>query len=170
MRLNAQPKVPERGGFAAFSAESRRDLLMNTMSAKASEIDRKWYVADASDKVLGRFATEVAKILRGKHKPIYTPHVDTGDNVVVVNAEKIRVTGGNKLEDKEYTSYSGFPSGLKRRSLRQVLETKPEFAIQHAIKGMLPKNKLGRKMLKKLKVYAGPDHPHQGQAPESLDI
>ncbi|MDP6778746.1 MAG: 50S ribosomal protein L13 [Candidatus Latescibacteria bacterium] len=142
---------------------------MDTMSAKASEIDRKWYVADASGKILGRFATEVARILRGKHKPIYTPHVDTGDHVVVVNAEKIRVTG-DKLEDKEYTSYSGYPSGLKRRSLKHVLETRPEFVLQHAIKGMLPKNKLGRKMLKKLRVYAGPDHPHQGQAPEDLDI
>ncbi len=143
---------------------------MKTISAKASEIERKWFVADAEGKVLGRFASEVAKILRGKHKPIYTPHIDTGDHVVIINAEKVRVTGNNKLEDKVYTSYSGYPGGLKTRSLKRVLETQPEFVLTHAIKGMLPRNKLGRRMMKKVRIYAGSEHPHESQSPESIDL
>ena len=124
---------------------------MDTISAKISELERSWFVADAEGKVLGRFASEVAKILRGKHKPIYTPHVDTGDHVVIINAEKIKVTGNNKLEDKTYTRYSGYPGGLKKTPLKRVLETRPTYVLEHAIKGMLPRNKLGRKMLKKVR-------------------
>ena len=142
---------------------------MNTWSPKAGDIERKWYMADAEGKVLGRFASEVAKILRGKHKPIYTPHADTGDHVVIVNASRVRVTG-NKLEDKVYTSYSGYPGGLKVKNLERVLKTRPEFALEHAIRGMLPHNKLGRSMMKKLRVYAGSEHPHQGQEPEPIDL
>lgn len=140
------------------------------MSAKASDVERKWYVADAEGKVLGRFASEVARMLRGKHKPIYTPHIDTGDHVVIVNAGKIRVTGNNKLEDKVYTSYSGYPGGLKTRSLKRLLETRPEFVLEHAIKGMLPRNRLGRKMMKKVRIYVGAEHPHQSQNPEPIDL
>ena len=143
---------------------------METMSAKASDVERKWYLADAEGKVLGRLASEVAKILKGKHKPIFTPHVDTGDHVVIVNAEKVRITGNNKLEEKVYTSFSGYPGGLKSTSLRRMLETKPEFVLEHAIKGMLPKNKLGRKMIKKVRIYSGPEHPHEAQAPEAIDL
>ena len=131
---------------------------MDTISAKVSELERK------------RFASEVAKILRGKHKPIYTPHVDTGDHVVIINAEKIKVTGNNKLEEKVYTRFSGYPGGLKKRPLKRVLETQPTYVLQHAIKGMLPKNKLGRKMLKKVRIYAGSDHPHESQGPEAIDL
>ena len=140
------------------------------MSAKASDVERKWYVADAEGKVLGRFASEVARMLRGKHKPIYTPHIDTGDQVVIVNAGKIRVTGNNKLEGKVYTSYSGYPGGLKTKSLKRLLETRPEFVLEHAIKGMLPRNRLGRKMMKKVRIYVGAEHPHQGQNPEPVDL
>ncbi len=140
------------------------------MSAKASDVERKWYVADAEGKVLGRFASEVARMLRGKHKPIYTPHIDTGDHVVIVNAGKIRVTGNNKLEDKVYTSYSGYPGGLKTRSLKRLLETRPEFVLEHAIKGMLPRNRLGRRMMKKVRIYVGAEHPHQSQNPEPIDL
>ena len=143
---------------------------MKTLSAKKHEVEKTWYVADAEGKVLGRFASEVARILKGKHKPFYTPHVDTGDHVVVVNAEKVVVKGNNKPEQKVYTSYSGYPSGLKRKTLKETLETKPEFVLEHAIKGMLPRNVLGRQMMKKLRVYAGPDHPHQAQKPESLEL
>jgi len=143
---------------------------MDTISAKVSELERKWFVADADGKVLGRFASEVAKILRGKHKPIYTPHVDTGDHVVIINAEKIKVTGNNKLEEKVYTRFSGYPGGLKKRPLKRVLETQPTYVLQHAIKGMLPKNRLGRKMLKKVRIYAGSDHPHESQGPEAIDL
>ena len=142
---------------------------MKTESAKASEIEQKWYVADAEGKVLGRFASEVARILRGKHKPMFTPHLDTGDFVVIINADKIRVTG-NKLEDKIYTSYSGFPGGLKVRTLKRTLDTRPEFVLTHAIKGMLPHNKLGRKVMKKVRIYAGSEHPHQSQNPEAIDL
>ena len=142
---------------------------MKTWNAKAGEVDRKWYMADAEGKVLGRFASEVAKILRGKHKPIYTPHVDTGDHVVIVNAAKIRVTG-NKLEDKVYARYSGYPGGLRFKNLERALETRPEFVLEHAIRGMLPRNTLGRQIRKKLRVYAGNEHPHQSQKPEPIDL
>ena len=144
--------------------------MKTTQSAKPSEIERKWFVADAEGKVLGRFASEIARILRGKHKPIFTPHIDTGDHVVIVNASKVRITGKNKLDAKVYTSYSGYPSGLKKKTLRKTLEQKPEFVLEHAVRGMLPRNKLGRQMIKKLKVYAGPDHPHKAQAPALLEL
>lgn len=142
---------------------------MKTVSAKAGEIDRKWFVVDAEDKVLGRFASAVAHILKGKHKPIYTPHVDTGDHIVIINADKIRVTG-NKLQDKIYTRYSGYPGGLKKRSLEKVLETRPTYALEHAIRGMLPKNKLGRKMMKKVRIYAGGEHKQASQKPEPIEL
>lgn len=142
---------------------------MNTISAKAGQVDRKWFIADAEGKVLGRFASEVACILKGKHKPIYTPHVDTGDHVVIINADKIRVTG-SKMENKIYTRYSGYPGGLKKRNLEKVLESRPTFALEHAIKGMLPKNKLGRKMMKKVRIYAGGEHKQASQKPEPIDL
>jgi large subunit ribosomal protein L13 len=143
--------------------------VRKTYSAKPHEVERKWYVVDAEGKTLGRLATEIAKILRGKHKPIYTPHVDTGDYVIVINADKVRVTG-KRLDQKIYYRHSGYIGGLKAVPLRRMLETHPERVIEHAVKGMLPKNRLGRKMYKKLKVYASPDHPHQAQKPEPLEL
>ncbi len=143
--------------------------MRKTYSAKPEEIERTWYVVDAEGKTLGRLAAEIAKILRGKHKPIYTPHVDTGDYVIVVNADKVRVTG-KRLDQKIYYRHSGYIGGLKAVPLRRMLETHPERVIEHAVKGMLPKNRLGRKMYKKLKVYASPDHPHQAQKPQPLDL
>jgi large subunit ribosomal protein L13 len=143
--------------------------VRKTYSAKPHEIERTWYVVDAEGKTLGRLATEIARILRGKHKPIYTPHVDTGDYVVVINADKIRVTG-KRLDQKIYYRHSGYMGGLKAVSLRRMLETHPERVIEHAVKGMLPKNRLGRQMYKKLKVYASPDHPHQAQKPQPLEL
>ncbi|MCD6289377.1 MAG: 50S ribosomal protein L13 [Anaerolineae bacterium] len=142
---------------------------MRTYSAKPDEIQREWYVVDATGKTLGRLASEIAKILRGKHKPIYTPHVDCGDYVIVVNADKIRVTG-RKLDQKIYYRHSGYPGGLKSISLRDQLVRHPERVIQAAVRGMLPKNRLGRRMIKKMKVYASPDHPHQAQQPKPLDL
>lgn len=142
---------------------------MKTYSPKASEIHHDWWVVDADDKVLGRLASEVAKILRGKHKPMYSPHMDTGDHVVVINAEKIRLTG-NKLETKKYFRHSGYIGGEKFTPVKEVLEKHPERVIELAVKGMLPKNNLGRLMRKKLRVYAGPNHPHEGQQPKPLEI
>lgn len=142
---------------------------MKTSSAKPHEIERKWFVIDAQGQTLGRLATRVATVLRGKHKPIYTPHIDCGDYVIVVNAEKINVTG-QKLDQKIYYRHSGYPGGLKQVTLRRQLQTHPERVIEAAVRGMLPKNRLGRKMFKKLKVYDGPDHPHQAQQPEPLDL
>lgn len=143
---------------------------MRTPSAKKGDVEQVWYVADAEGKVLGRFASGVARILRGKHKPFYTPHIDVGDHVVIVNAEKIRVKGNNKARQKVYTSYSGYPSGLKKQTLEDVLEKRPAFVLEHAIRGMLPHNKLGRQMMKKVRIYAGPEHPHRAQAPEPIDL
>lgn len=143
--------------------------MKTTKVAKKEEVTRDWFLVDADSKVLGRMATEIANILRGKKKPIYTPSVDTGDFVVVVNAEKIQLTG-NKLADKMYHSHSGFPGGLKSITAGKLIEKKPEDLIRKAVKGMLPKNKLARHMLKKLKVYAGPAHPHEAQQPKTLDI
>jgi large subunit ribosomal protein L13 len=137
--------------------------------AKPAEIQRKWYVLDAEGKTLGALAVEAAVLLRGKHKPIYTPNVDTGDFVIVINAEKVHLTG-KKREQKEYITHSRFPGGLKRVSYGILLQTKPEKAIEHAIKGMLPKNKLGDQMYRKLKVYKGASHPHQAQKPEAWEI
>lgn len=138
---------------------------MKSYIAKPAEVERKWYVIDAEDKTLGKIASEVASILRGKKKPIYTPHVDTGDYVIVINAGKVRVTG-KKEEQKIYKSHSGYPGGLKETTLRELRAKKPEEIIRHAVKGMMPKGKLGRQMFKKLKVYAGPEHPHTAQNPE----
>ena len=142
---------------------------MKTYMAKAEIIDRKWYVADASGKVLGRLASEIALRLRGKHKASYTPHVDTGDFIIVVNAEKILLTG-KKLTDKVYYSYSGYPGGLRETTAGKMLAEKPENLIRIAVQGMLPKTNLGRKMLKKLKVYSGNTHIHEAQCPEILSI
>jgi len=142
---------------------------MKTFSAKPDEVRRDWYVVDATGKTLGRLSTEIARRLRGKHKPEYTPHVDTGDYIVVVNAEKIRVTG-NKLKDKMYHRYTGYVGNLKSMPLEKLLEQSPERALQYAVKGMLPRNPLGRKMLSKLRVFAGPNHKHEAQQPLPLDI
>lgn len=140
-----------------------------TYMAKPGEVERKWYVIDAKGKVLGRLATEIARILRGKHKPTFTPHVDTGDFVIVVNADKVKVTG-RKLKQKIYYNHSLYPGGLKRRTLEEMLATKPTEVIRRAVWGMLPHNRLGRKLIKKLKVYAGPDHPHAAQKPEVREV
>lgn len=142
---------------------------MKTVSAKAETVKRDWYVVDASDKTLGRLATELARRLRGKHKTVYTPHVDTGDFLVVVNAEKIAVTG-NKLNDKNYHRFTGHIGNLRTINLRDMLASHPERVIEIAVKGMLPKNPLGRAMFRKLKVYKGPNHPHAAQQPQALDI
>ena len=137
--------------------------------ASPSTVERKWYVVDAEGKTLGRLASEVANVLRGKNKPTYTPHIDTGDYVIVVNAEKIQVTG-KKLDQKIYYHHSDYVGGMKEATLREMMQKKPEFVITHAVKGMLPKGPLGRQMLKKLHVYAGPEHNHAAQKPETLDI
>jgi large subunit ribosomal protein L13 len=142
---------------------------MKTYVAKPTDRERSWYVVDASGKTLGRLATEIANTLRGKRKPTYTPHIDTGDFVIVVNAEQIRVTG-NKLADKRYYRHSGYPGGLKSRTLQEMLDRRPQEVIRLAVKGMLPRTRLGRKQLTKLKVYAGPDHPHAAQQPKQLEI
>ncbi len=142
---------------------------MKTFSAKPAEVKRDWYVVDATDKVLGRLSCEIARRLRGKHKPEYTPHVDTGDYIIVVNAAKVRVTG-NKRADKVYYRHSGYIGGLKSITLDKLLKTTPERAIEHAVKGMLPKNPLGRAMYRKLKVFAGPEHRHAAQQPRPLAI
>jgi len=142
---------------------------MKTQVAKKEEVTREWYLVDGESQVLGRVATRIANILRGKNKPIFTPSVDTGDFVIVVNAEKIALTG-NKLADKMYYSHSGYPGGIKSISAGKLLEKKPEEIIRKAVKGMLPKNKLARHMLSKLKVYSGPAHPHKAQMPKALDL
>ncbi len=141
---------------------------MKTYQQKPSEVQREWFVVDAQGKVLGRLASRIAAILRGKHKPTFTPHVDGGDFVVVVNAEKVRLTG-RKREEKVYYWHTGYPGGIKSATAGQMLERKPEWVIQKAVQRMLPKNPLGRRMLKKLKVYRGPDHPHSAQQPKPLD-
>lgn len=142
---------------------------MKTYVAKEQEIDKKWYLVDAEDKILGRLATEIATRLRGKHKPEFTPHADTGDFIVVVNAEKIALTG-RKWDKKIYYRHSGYIGGLKEISARKLLEKKPEDVLRFAVKGMLPKNSLGRRQLKKLKIYAGPENPHEAQKLEALEI
>ncbi|MBL3590314.1 MAG: 50S ribosomal protein L13 [endosymbiont of Escarpia spicata] len=142
---------------------------MTTVSAKPAEVRRTWYLVDATDKTLGRLSTEIARRLRGKHKPEYTPHVDTGDYIVVINAEKIHVTG-NKMSGKIYHHHTGYIGNLKSISLEKLLDKAPERVIQHAVKGMMPKNPLGRAMFKKLRVFVGPEHTHQAQQPQPLDI
>jgi large subunit ribosomal protein L13 len=141
---------------------------MKTYSAKPGEITREWYLVDAEGKTLGRLATQIADTLRGKRKPQYTPHVDTGDFVIVVNAEKIRVTG-NKLDQKRYYRHSGYPGGLRSRTLREQLDRRPTEVLRVAVKGMLPKNRLARQQITKLKIYAGPEHPHEAQNPKPLE-
>ena len=140
---------------------------MKTFMASPATIDRKWYVVDATDKTLGRMAAEIAKVLRGKNKPIFTPHMDTGDYVIIVNAEKVKVTG-KKLDQKVYYHHSGYVGGLKETTLKEKLAKKPEQVIELAVKGMLPKGPLGRQMYRKLFVYAGPEHNHAAQKPETL--
>ncbi|SHK35366.1 50S ribosomal protein L13 [Paramaledivibacter caminithermalis] len=142
---------------------------MKSYVAKPNEVERKWYLVDAEGKTLGRLATQVATILRGKHKPTFTPHVDTGDFVIILNAEKVKLTG-KKLDQKMYRWHTGYPGGLKERSYRDMINNKPEKVIFSAVKGMLPKNRLGRQMIKKLRVYRGSEHKHQAQQPEVLDI
>ena len=142
---------------------------MKTYAVKASEIKRDWYVVDAQGKTLGRLASEVAKILRGKHKPLFSTHLDTGDHVIVVNAEQI-VVSGHKMSDKLYYRHSGYPGGLKSMNLETLLKKHPTRAIYYAVRGMLPHTRLGRKTISKLKVYAGPEHPHAAQQPKELDI
>ena len=142
---------------------------MGTFTARPETVVQDWYLVDATDKVLGRLATEIATRLRGKHKPEYTPHVDTGDHIVIVNAAKIRVTG-DKINQKKYYRHTGYPGGIKETVLSDELENNPERVIERAVKGMLPKNSLGRAMFRKLRVYAGPDHSHQAQQPKALEI
>lgn len=142
---------------------------MKTFVAKEQEIEKKWYLVDAENRILGRLATQIAGRLRGKHKPIFTPHADTGDFIVVINADKIALKG-SKPDQKTYYRHSGYMGGLKKISARRLLERKPEEVLRLAVKGMLPKNSLGRRQLKKLKIYTGPDHPHQAQEPEKLEI
>jgi large subunit ribosomal protein L13 len=169
--------VPPLQRVAKFRRQFRRNppdqttssSFMNTFSAKSETVQRDWYVVDAAGKTLGRLSTELARRLRGKHKPVYTPHVDTGDYLVVINAEKIHVTG-KKLTDKMYYRFTGYIGNLKSETLGQALERHPERVIEIAVKGMLPKNTLGREMYRKLKVYAGPNHPHAAQQPQVLDI
>lgn len=142
---------------------------MKTFSAKPETVQRDWYIVDAENKTLGRLSTEIARRLRGKHKPEYTPHVDTGDYIIVINAEKVRVSG-NKTTDKMYHHHTGYPGGLKSISFEKLIERAPERVIETAVKGMLPKNPLGRAMYKKMKVYAGTEHPHTAQQPKTLDV
>ena len=142
---------------------------MKTYMAKPETVERSWFVVDAEDKVLGRLATEIAQILRGKHKPTFTPHVDCGDYVIIVNAEKVRVTG-RKAEQKVYRKHSMYPGGLKEVSYKSMMAKKPEFILYEAIRGMLPHNSLGRQMIKKLRVYKGSDHAHQAQCPQTLEL
>ncbi len=144
-------------------------LTKNTYSARPKDIERKWYVVDADGQVLGRLATEVATVLRGKHKPMFTPSMDTGDHVIVINAEKVAVTGGKETK-KVYYHHSGYPGGLKETPYEVMLERRPEQVVIHAVQGMLPKNRLGRAMLRKLHVYPGGEHPHAAQKPEPLEL
>ena len=140
-----------------------------TYSAKPGEVKREWYVVDAENQVVGRLASQVASMLRGKHKPQFTPHIDCGDFVIVVNADKVRFTGSKETQ-KEYFSYSGYPGGVRTRTPKEMRTRRPEFIVRNAVKGMLPKGPLGRRMLTKLKVYAGPTHPHEAQQPQELEL
>jgi large subunit ribosomal protein L13 len=144
-------------------------MLRRTYSAKAGEVERGWHLVDAEGVVLGRMASRIARILQGKHRPVYTPHVDTGEFVVVVNAEKVRLTGAKK-DQKTYRHYTGWVGGLKETPVREMLEKKPTEVVRMAVRRMLPKTKMGRRMLGKLKIYAGPEHPHEAQDPKPLDI
>ena len=143
--------------------------MNKTYMAKPDEVERNWYVVDAAGKTLGRLASEIAQVLRGKHKPEFTPHVDTGDYVIVVNAEKVELTG-NKWKDKIHYKHSNYPGGLKQTPYEELRKKKPAFIVEKAVKGMLPHNRLGRQIFKKLKVYEGPDHPHEAQQPKELEL
>ncbi len=164
--LGIQPRCFGRARVIQLRGSMR---AMKTYVAKPTDRERNWFVVDASGQTLGRLATQIADALRGKRKPTYTPHIDTGDFVIVVNAEKIAVTG-NKLSDKRYYRHSGYPGGLKSRSLAEMLARRPEEVIRLAVKGMLPRNRLARKQLTKLKIYAGPEHPHAAQQPQTMEI
>lgn len=142
---------------------------MKTHVAKAGQVEERWYIVDAEGQTLGRLASRIASVIRGKHRPDFTPHLDMGDHVIVVNAEKIHVTGA-KRQAKSYTRYTGYPSGLRRTRLEEMLADKPTEVISHAVRGMLPKNRLGRKLCRKLRVYVGPGHPHAAQQPQALEI
>lgn len=142
---------------------------MKTIFVKPKDVERKWWLVDAEGQTLGRLASRITTVLRGKHKPIYSPHMETGDYVVVVNAEKVKITG-NKREQKVYYRHSGYPGGLKTEVLGKLMITKPTFALEHAIKGMLPRGKMGRKIFKNVKIYAGAEHPHGAQKPETLEL
>jgi large subunit ribosomal protein L13 len=165
------PIIAPAFAYHCHGPRAKRDPFraMKTYVATPADRERDWLVVDATGQTLGRLATQIANALRGKRKPTYTPHVDTGDFVIVVNAEKISVTG-NKRQDKRYYRHSGYPGGLKSRSLNDMLERRPEEVIRLAVKGMLPRNRLARKQLTKLKVYAGPDHPHAAQQPQPLEL
>jgi large subunit ribosomal protein L13 len=170
IRPTAGPQVSGPGCYDFAPAEASSpafSMLMKTYNAKPGEIAREWYLVDADGQTLGRLATRIADMLRGKGKAAYTPHVDTGDFVVVVNAEKIQVTG-NKLEQKRYYRHSGYPGGLRSRTLREQLDRRPEEVLRTAVRGMLPKNRLARQQINKLKIYAGPEHPHAPQNPKPL--
>ena len=175
--INGSPPAPEaieQRNCATITAapndhHSWEEDPLNTYMPKAADVQRKWYVVDAEDQVFGRVASQVANILRGKNKPTYTPNMDTGDFVIIVNAGKIRMTG-KKLDQKKYYHHSGYAGGLKETTYRKLLAEKPEFAIRRAVVGMLPKGPLGRQMATKLKVYAGPDHPHAAQNPEKFEL
>jgi len=171
---DASPRVPQAFAIPYASSSPRgqpRGIFhaMKTYVANANDRERNWLVVDATGQTLGRLATQIADALRGKRKPVYTPHVDTGDFVVVVNAEKISVTG-KKRTDKKYYRHSGYPGGLKTRTLDEMLERRPEEVLRLAVKGMLPRNRLARKQLTKLKIYAGPEHPHVAQKPQPMEI
>ena len=142
---------------------------MKTIFVKPKDVERKWWLVDAENQVLGRLASRIVTVLRGKHKPIYSPHMETGDYVVVVNAEKVKITG-NKMEQKLYYRHSGYPGGLKTEVLGKVITKKPTFPLEHAIKGLLPKGKMGRKIFQNVKIYAGSEHPHEAQKPEQLEF
>lgn len=149
--------------------QSVNTLSYKTVSVKKEDVARKWYIVDAENEIVGRMCTKIATVLRGKHKPEYTPHVDTGDYVIVINAEKVRFTG-NKMQDKTYQRYSGYPGGQKERTAAETIAKKPADVVENAVRGMLPKNKLGRAMFKKMFVYAGEKHPHTAQQPEPLNL
>jgi large subunit ribosomal protein L13 len=160
----------ERPGHGSgFRTHTRRLMTVRTFSPKAADIQRQWHVIDASDVVLGRLASQAATLLRGKHKPIFAPHVDTGDFVIIINAANVALSG-NKLQDKKAYRHSGYPGGLRSVSYGELMAKSPERAVEKAVRGMLPKNTLGRQMLRKLKVYAGPEHPHQAQQPVPFEI
>jgi large subunit ribosomal protein L13 len=161
--------VPWRAPGPIFPLSAFEDTDVRTYTPKPADIQRVWYEVDADGAVLGRLATEVARVLRGKHKPIFAPHVDTGDHVIVVNAAKIQMTSG-KAEKKVYYRHSGYPGGLSSRTYAELLANDPEDTFRRAVKGMLPKGPLGRAMLRKLKVYAGPNHPHSAQTPQPLPV